>query len=161
MASRKRDNCRLRPIAAMLKSSFEHRSTINKNIKKIDTQQVDRQYKMNKETNNRRQILHRKLKIATRTAQSRRWAHMLWKLMFPLHYTYHDTVKTIRTSYDMECVLNSVKHRLTHISVKINIHTPDRQKLYKRIMSQNVHVITKEQFTINTDKATTVKKKPQ
>jgi hypothetical protein len=27
-----------------------------------------------------------------------------------------------------------LKHRLTHISAKINIHTPDRQKLYKRIM---------------------------
>ena len=75
-------------------------------IQKIDTQQVDRQYKINKETNIVDKILHRytnPLKAGGELVCS----GSLW--LSCTSDTHHDTVKTTRTSYDMDFVLDTTK----------------------------------------------------
>ena len=110
MASRKRDNPRLR-IAAIY-PPVNIQPLIK--IQKIDTPQVDRQYKMNKETNNRQKNTTQKTKYCfTNPFKAGGGLVCSGSLCSPSTIdTYHDTVKTTRTSYDMEFVLDTTKTQI-------------------------------------------------
>jgi hypothetical protein len=115
---------------------------------------------MNKETNNRWQNTTPKTKNCYTNPLKAGGELVCYRNLCPPSTidTYHDTVKTIRTSYDMECVLNTTKTQINTYKCK-NIYSHSWQtKTIQENHVQTVHIITKVQFTIKTDKANTVKK---
>ena len=115
---------------------------------------------MNKEANNRRQNTTPKTKYCYTNPLKAGGELVCYRNLCPPSTidTYHDTVKTIRTSYDMECVHNTTKTQINTYKCKNKYSHSWQTKTMQENHVQNVHVITKEQFAIKTDKANTWRK---